>query len=539
MRIHLGKFCIAGLLGLGLIVFIPAAHAENDGQAELNRAFEAKLSAKTAAELGAVIDLCQQSLDKGLDVENKEFCKQLLRSALVERASLIVGRRDDDPDRQKRRAAASWRAALKDIERAVELGPPEPRDLLMLGSLQLRDGGDREKARLALDEAIRLAEKDVVVKVEALRLRAGLRKDLEDTLKDYSQAIGLAPRDANLLRSRGEIYLRRNQADKALADFDAAIKLGEDDFTIHDNRGQALEALKRYPEARDSYGLAVAALPGVAYPLMRRAAVCAMAGDHEQVLADTSQVLAIDPAEPLSLMLRAGSLAQLERFQEALSCASQALALQPDSTYVITLWAFITEQLGKSQEAIEELERRVKARPDDSTAWLQLGLIYGGKRRWGKAVDAFGAAIELGQFRGFAFQRRGDIYLNLAMRKEARADYEESLKFDPENRGVLNNLAWILATAPEQELRDGSKALELALKASELTDFQQAHVLSTLAAAYAETGDMQAAREWSQKAVDAADFSLKDQLRKELACYEQGRPWRDDGAPTANEKSKD
>jgi hypothetical protein len=35
---------------------------------------------------------------------------------------------------------------------------------------------------------------------------------------------------------------------------------------------------------------------------------------------------------------------------------------------------------------------------------------------------------------------------------------------------ALNNLAWVLCTSPEDKLRDGKRAVELAAKACELTD---------------------------------------------------------------------
>ena len=67
---------------------------------------------------------------------------------------------------------------------------------------------------------------------------------------------------------------------------------------------------------------------------------------------------------------------------------------------------------------------------------------------------------------------------------------------------MLNNFAWVLATSPDDDVRDGKRAVELATKAGELTERERAHILSTLAAAYAETGDFDAARKWSQKSVD-------------------------------------
>ena len=47
----------------------------------------------------------------------------------------------------------------------------------------------------------------------------------------------------------------------------------------------------------------------------------------------------------------------------------------------------------------------------------------------------------------------------------------------------------MLATSPDAKLRNGRRAIELATRACELTKYKAAYILSTLAAAYAETGD--------------------------------------------------
>ena len=75
-----------------------------------------------------------------------------------------------------------------------------------------------------------------------------------------------------------------------------------------------------------------------------------------------------------------------------------------------------------------------------------------------------------------------------------------------------------LATAPEDKLRDGHRAVALATDACRQTEYKQDYILSTLAAAYAETGDFDSARKWAAQAVEAkpsaqAEPSRKDELK--------------------------
>ena len=103
------------------------------------------------------------------------------------------------------------------------------------------------------------------------------------------------------------------------------------------------------------------------------------------------------------------------------------------------------------------------------------------------------------------------------------------MELKPDDDGVLNNLAWLLATSPEDALRNGKRAIELATKACEVTEWKEAHIISTLAAGYAETGDFETAKKYSRQSVELGSEvdDVKLQLEKELKSYEEGKPWRE------------
>ncbi len=67
----------------------------------------------------------------------------------------------------------------------------------------------------------------------------------------------------------------------------------------------------------------------------------------------------------------------------------------------------------------------------------------------------------------------------------------------------------------------------LAKQALEIVGKEQPHLLSTLAASYAEIGDFEKAVEKSTSAVETSEGKLKEQLSKELASYKEKKPWRE------------
>lgn len=105
---------------------------------------------------------------------------------------------------------------------------------------------------------------------------------------------------------------------------------------------------------------------------------------------------------------------------------------------------------------------------------------------------------------------------------------DEALAVDENNAVAHNNKGWLLATCPDEQFRDGELAVEHATKACDLTGWVNGGFIDTLAAAYAEAGDFEAAAEWQQKAIDA-DFSgtLTADFTERLELYQAGTPYRE------------
>ncbi len=96
------------------------------------------------------------------------------------------------------------------------------------------------------------------------------------------------------------------------------------------------------------------------------------------------------------------------------------------------------------------------------------------------------------------------ISLALALADQGRLDeaivhYQEAIRLNPDDPSAYNNLAWIRATHPDPELRNGAEAVRLAERACALWKDRDPNLLDTLAAAYAEAGRFPEAVERSRK----------------------------------------
>lgn len=115
------------------------------------------------------------------------------------------------------------------------------------------------------------------------------------------------------------------------------------------------------------------------------------------------------------------------------------------------------------------------------------------------------------------------------------------------NLAAKNNFAWMLATDPAAAIRDGAKAVTV-IKPIALMYRDWQH-LDTLAAAYAELGEFDAARRAQRSAIDAFAASddpgrtvddaagLLQQMRSRLTLYQNGLPYRQDPTHRAGRSS--
>lgn len=544
IRIACYALLIAGIL-------CGTTRAQNPGLEDLDRATELKLTARSLSDLAEVIRRCEAALEKGLDDDHRPFAQQLLASTRIRRG-LAVGEQVF-----KVPPTAMWpqfrKAALRDLELALELLPNQVDALQMVARLNMLPEGDRKRAREALDEAIRLSEDDPPAKASSLILKVTLEEKNEKKLELLNEAIKADPNSADALRLRGSLYADMDQNAKAVADLRKASELTPDNPLTLLTLGMALfdeatteqvegkkdekEQEKLLDEAYKAFEKTAELVPQIAQPLLHMGQILALRSEFDKALEVLDKAYELEADNLSVLLMRASVYQELGKIDLALADVNRALehpGINPETrSRVKKFQAMLLAGSDHLDAALEVLKELQKDSPEDVAVTLQMGTFYGSEEEHEKAVEMYTKVLEMEPGNKVALRLRGDAYLSLGKHAEAIADLKKAAELMPDDSGTLNNLAWVLCTSPNDELRDPKRAIELAKKACELTEYKAAHILSTLAAAYADSGDMKSALEWSQKAVETAEADKEGDpetlghLKEELESYKQGKPWRE------------
>jgi tetratricopeptide (TPR) repeat protein len=163
----------------------------------------------------------------------------------------------------------------------------------------------------------------------------------------------------------------------------------------------------------------------------------------------------------------------------------------------------------------------------DAWAYNNRGIAYARKGQYDQAISNFNKALEINPRDIKAYHNRGHAYAEKGQYDQAISDYTKALEMNPRDARAYNSLAWVLATAKEPGFRNGKKAVDLALKACELSDWKNPEHLDTLAAAYARIGDFENAVKWQEKALKSPEFAKATEAQQRLHLYQEGKPWPD------------
>lgn len=478
--------------------------------------------------------------------------------------------------------AAYLKAVDVDFAR-LQSDPNSPREVYVpayIRAAALLLDKDAERAERLLQQAheVDRTNPQVLGGLGAAAARAGRADQAIERLK---AAITIAPRYFFAHSELARIYEERGQADLVRIHRDQAggevpyfplgdpvesalLARGMHVGTLIENATQAVER-REYTIAEEALQAAINADAGGVVARTALGDLRVLQQRYEDAVREYRSVLRVNPRAVDQRISLAGCLASLGKSSEAAEILRGVVSDDPSNAVALLQLCRVLVEQKKADEAVQMIEAAAAAASKNALALTQIGEVavridrveLGEKYvRQSMALDP---RLPQGRYMlGVILRRAGDVegaerewrealrieplYLPprmglleiLQQRRDRRAMEDvlrEGLARAPYSPDMLNTLAWILATSPDEKQRNGQEAVAIAEMANRLTEFGNHALLDTLAAAYAEAGRFEEAVSRSTAAIVLA----RDVQRLEAAraygerreLYARRQPYRE------------
>ncbi len=352
----------------------------------------------------------------------------------------------------------------------------------------------------------------------------------EEGIATMHEAIRNDPTLASAHNNLGWALYKEGRHAEAAKELQRAIQCRPDFALARNNLGLALAALGDMDQAISQYREAIRLQPGFAEAHYNLGSACRQLDRPDQAIAAYRRVIQLKPNHTEARNDLGWLLHKQGKREEAEAVLRSAVKTSPDAVGTMNNLAAVQMEEGKFDEAVRTLTRLLERHPGNVEACNSLGIAFA---KLGKKPQAIRWWREALRFRP-DYRPARDNLLALLLQDERFAEaialLREAMRHSPEDPGVLSNLAWLLATCPNEDLRDGAEAVRLAKQANELSGGRSARVLDTLAAALAESQQYDQAITFAEKAqalaASGGNRRLANDIGDRLRHYRNSRPYR-------------
>ncbi len=316
----------------------------------------------------------------------------------------------------------------------------------------------------------------------------------KDAIAAWEQILRARPAFAEAHYNLAGALAGEGRRSEAISSYRKAIEAKPDYAEAHNNLGVLLQSEGRLKDAEASYRRAIELRPDYAFARHNLGSALLARGELSEATAQLEKAVAIDRGYAQAHYTLASALGREGRLEEELAHYQEALRAKPDYLQALNNMGGVLTALGRAHEAIAPLQEALRLRPDYALAHLNL-------------ANALSLVNEL---------------------DEAAIEFRKTISLLPDDARALSGLAWILAVHPREDVRDPQEAVQLAERASRISE--DTGTLDALGAAYASAGRYRDAVRVAERALASArgggQRELAGEIRRRLDLYERGKPYR-------------
>ncbi len=351
-----------------------------------------------------------------------------------------------------------------------------------------------------------------------------LRGDVPAAERQYHRALEVNPRHAVAWVNLGNIAAARGEYEKALSLYDRALEADAQHPTALYNKAKELARRGEAGRAESLYRQTLEVEPTMASAHNNLGRLLLDRGAYEEARRHFEQAWRHEPRDPAAAFNLGVLEERLGELDEALSYYAAALQNDPHFADAWHRTAACLRMTGRLEQARLAYEKTVELDPQRMGAWVELASLYYRNGQSDASQEAYRRALVIEPASPQVRHNLSAVYQESGRYAEAIAVLEVGLRRQPDHMALMYDLARLLATCPQERLRDGPRAVKLAEKVVERLDPPDPRAWATLAAAHAEAGDLVAAVAAVERALEIArsgdSEALVQELEKQLTTYE-------------------
>lgn len=223
--------------------------------------------------------------------------------------------------------SAKYQDALKDVNIVLTKNPTNASAWCLKGEIQTRLK-DATVALESFDKAIQADKVSINAVVGKANALAELKKEAE-AQELLRQAISMMPSSAIDYLARGAAFRGLGQYEKALADYDEALKRNPDFPEVQMNKGVVFWHKGDHASAIPFFTAAIKLDANFVEALTNRGAAYRKTGDINAAIADYLKAIQINPNDAMTFYNRGVAQQKLQMHEKAIADFSSAIKLQP------------------------------------------------------------------------------------------------------------------------------------------------------------------------------------------------------------------
>jgi protein O-mannosyl-transferase len=207
-----------------------------------------------------------------------------------------------------------------------------------------------------------------------------------------------------------------------------------------------------------------------------------------------------------------GVLLKQGQWAQAMEYFRIAREMEPTFADVYFSIGVAMSQKGQVAEAITNLEEAVRLKPFYPEAQLNLALMLQTAGQLEQSIAIYEQLLRVQPRSDQAHLGIGNALMTRGRVNEALDHLHEAIRLNPQSSAAMARLAWILATHPDPNIRDGSQAVRLAEQSCNMSGYSHTESLITLSAAYAENAQFSPAVHIADQALRSAHLKHETHL---------------------------